>query len=121
MEDYTKITFEEFYKKYIAINKNKLVTVESDLEFFQQIDKAQKEGKYIALHKGRTTNYNCYIQSLYNLVVALQTKKKVLLVSLKPKNVIDDIKKYFGINVVYTQAMKNRSPVNGNYHLKIIK
>ena len=63
------------------------------------VDKAAKEKKHLLINKSRPFNRDAYMYSLTSTAMQLTAGNKICLLSQKPKQFIDDLKRYFNIDV----------------------
>jgi hypothetical protein len=98
-----QLSIAEFYQKYFRVmtedDKRYPAFRDADMEFFNMVDKAAKEGKYLLMNKPRPFNRDAYMYSLTKTAMQLTAGDKICLLSQKPKQLIDDLKRYFNIDV----------------------
>lgn len=93
----------EFYQKYCHIQledgKREPALRDADMEFFNMVEKAQKEGKQLITNRGRGIDMDAYIASLTRTAMQLTEGNKICLLSQNSDKFIADLKRLFNIDV----------------------
>lgn len=98
-----KLSMAEFYQKYCHIQledgKREPALRDADMEFFNMVEKAQKEGKQLITNRGRGIDMDAYIASLTRTAMQLTEGNKICLLSQNSDKFIADLKRLFNIDV----------------------